>query len=495
VKIFFIWVLIIVIAFSSCKKYSYYQSNPNEPSEALPSLLLTDICTDIFPYNFHTDGSAYASRYLTTYSGTLNAYVAYSWIQGSYGGYDVLRQVQQMDTLAAASGNEEYIGLAHFFRAVIFSQLTEMFGDVPYSQALQESAGNATPKYDTQEDVYVGVLDELEQANTIMADVASKGVTILGDVIYNGNASQWQKAINAFRLRLLIHLSKKTGDTRLNVAQQFQTIITNSATYPLMTSNSDNAQIVFNTTATSNYYPTYNNLAVESGVSMEKGFVDTLKTKNDPRLFSFAEPIPGRAANVFANYAGVDAGLSSTDQQNSVSVTSLINKRYSNSMVNEPIILIGYPEQEFLIAEAIAHGWISSGPGGTTAQDCYNAGITASMQFYNMYAAAGIDSSTIVNYLTQSNVAYNNSTAIQQIITQKYIALFLQSDFEPFVEQRRTGYPTFDVGPGTLNNEMVPKRWAYPTNEYQQNSVNVTTAVQSQYGGTDDVNQVMWLLK
>ncbi len=494
-KTFFIWALIGVAIFSSCKKYSYYQHNPNNPPTSLPSLLLTDICTNIFPYSFHADGSAYAARYLTTYDGATNIYVAYSWIQGSYGGYDELRQVQQMDTLAVASGNQEYVGLAHFFRAVIFSQLTETFGDIPYSKALQAQSGDSTPAYDAQEDVYVGVLNELEQANTIMANAASKDVKILGDVIYNGSASQWQKAINAFRLRLLIHLSKKTADTKLNVAKQFQTIITSPAAYPLMTGNADNAQIVFNTTDKSNYYPTYNNLSVVSGVSMEKGFVDTLKAKNDPRLFSFAEPIPGKTAGLFASYAGVDAGLSSGDQQNTTSITSLINKRYSNSMVNEPMMLIGYPEQEFLIAEAIGRGWISSGPEGATAQDCYNAGITASMQFYNTYAAAGISNVTIANYLAQTDIIYNSSTAIRQIITQKYIALFLQSDFEPFIEQRRTGYPTFDVGPGTLNKGVVPKRWAYPTKEYQQNSENVTTAVQSQYGGTDDVNQTMWLLK
>ncbi len=494
-KTFFIWALVGVIAFPSCKKYSYYQNNPNYPSNALPSLLLTNICTNIFPYNFHTDGSAYASRYLTTYSGTLNNYVAYGWIQGSYGGYDVLRQVQQMDTLAAATGDQRYKGLAHFFRAIIFSQLTERFGDIPYSQALQAGSENTTPKYDAQEDVYVGVLNELDLANTIMGKAAGQNLNITGDIIYNGSPLQWQKAINAFRLRLLIHLSKKTGDTKLNVAQQFQTIVSNSTLYPLMESNLDNAKIVFNTTATSNYYPTYNNLAVTSGVSMEKGFVDTLKTHNDPRLFSFAEPIPGKTAGLFASYAGVDAGLSSADQQNSVSATSLISKRYSNSMVNEPMMLIGYPEQEFLIAEAIARGWISNGPGAATARDCYNAGITASMKFYNSYAAAGISDANITSYLAQPDVAYGNATAIRQISTQKYIALFLQSDFEPFIEQRRTGYPIFNVGPGTLNNGMVPKRWAYGTNEYQQNGKNVTDAVQSQYGGTDDVNQVMWLLK
>jgi hypothetical protein len=160
-------------------------------------------------------------------------------------------------------------------------------------------------------------------------------------------------------------------------------------------------------------------------------------------------------------------------------------------------MLIGYPEQEFLIAEAITRGWITAGPGGITADSCYNTGIRASMQFYNTWASAGIADADISTYLAQPSVALSSSsaTAITQILTQKYIAMFLQSDFEPFIEQRRTGIPTFDVGPGTLNGGLVPKRWMYPVVEYQQNGTNVKAAVQSQFGGTEDTNGVMWVLQ
>ncbi len=491
-----IFLFLTVTISSSCKKYSYYQNNPNHTTSASPSLLLTNICVSTFSYNFGLDGSAFASRQVTTY-GTANNEVDYGWIQGSYSYYDLLRQVQQMNTLALTAGQPAYTGLAHFFRAVLFSQLTETFGDIPYSQALLATSGNTTPAYDKQEDVYAGVLNELDQANTIMGQAAAKGTPILGDVIYGGSASQWQKAINAFKLRLLIHLSKKTNDTKLNVAQQFQTIIGNPTNYPLMNSIADNAQIVYNTSAVSNYYPSYNSLTVLTLMSLEQGFADTLIAKNDPRLFSIAQPIAGKAAGVFANYGGVNAGLTATDQQNAANTASLLAVRYSSSMTNEPIMLIGYPEQEFLIAEAISRGWISAGPGGSigsTAQDCYNNGITGSMQFYNTWASAGISDATISAYLTQPSVVYNSSVAIRQIITQKYLAMFLQSDYEPFMEQRRTGYPTFDVGQGTLNNEMIPKRWAYPVNEYEQNNKNVTAAVKSQGFTADDVNQTMWVL-
>lgn len=489
--------LLISAVFVSCKKYDYYQNNPNKPTNATASLLLTNISVNVFELNFHSDGSGYASRYATYYERT-NTAVDYGWSQGSFGNYDVLRQVAQMDQLAQTAGQPAYTGLAHFFRAVLFSQLTETFGDVPYSRALQASSNVTKPVYDKQEDIYAGILNELDQANTILAQAASANTKITGDIIFNGSPVQWQKAVNAFKLRLLIHLSKKTGDTKLNVIDQFKAIITNPTNYPLMTGIPDNAQLVYNTSATSNYYPTYNSISVLTLVSLEKGFADTLISKTDPRLFSFGLPVAGKAAGVFANYAGVNAGLTATQQQNSANSASLINPRYANSMVNEPTMLIGYPEQEFLIAEAITRGWISAGPGGSvgsTAAACYNNGITASMQFYNTYASAGISDQAITAYLAQPSVVLNSSSTLNKILTQKYIAMFLQSDYEPFFEQRRTGIPTFDVGPGTLNGGKVPKRWMYPTNEFEQNNANVTAAVKSQYNGTDDVNGLMWVLQ
>jgi hypothetical protein len=391
----------------------------------------------------------------------------------------------KMDELAAEQGAENYRGLAKFFRAVLFSQLTETFGDIPYSDALGALSGNTKPVYDKQEDVYVGILNELEEANAILDD--SKG-SIAGDIIYGGKASQWKKLANAYHLRLLIHLSKKEDNTKLNIKEQFQRIISNPATYPLMVGPEDNGQIVFNSSATSNYYPTAGSLSLGTAVSIEEGLADILKERNDPRLFSFAEPITGKAAGVFENYAGVNAGLTVADQQSASADASRIHRRYSDltKPENEPLILMGYAEQEFVIAEAISRGWIS---GAGTAEEHYINGITASMKFY------GIGDAAIQNYLAGPKVKFDAADAITQIIIQKYIALYMQSGWEAFFEQRRTGIPHLNVGPGTYNNGMVPKRWMYPQSEYDYNAENVAAAIQSQYSGNDNVNGVMWVLQ
>ena len=469
----------VLLLFNSCKKYDAFQVNPNEPSTATPSLLLANICISVF--NYDPTGPAYASRQLTYYERG-NSDVDYSWTSGDYDNYDILRQVSKMNELALQTGEVNYTGLAKFFRAVLFSQLTDRYGDIPYSDALGALSGNTKPVYDKQEDVYEGILIELEEANDILSDANG---TINGDIIYGGNASRWKKLVNAFHLRLLIHLSKREGDTKINVKQQFQNIISNPGKYPLMEGNADNGQLVFNTSATSNYYPTAGSLSVLTAVAIEEGLAEILKERKDPRLFSFAEPISGLAPRVFDNYKGVNAGLTVADQQTASANASRINRRYPDlsNPVNEPLILLGYPEQEFLIAEAIARGWIT---GAGTAEEHYKNGITASMDFYGLDVPAG--------YFDQPSVKYTDATGISMILIQKYIALFMQSGREAFYEQRRTGIPDLNVGAGTYNDGKVPKRWLYPQSEYDYNKENVEAAVQSQYG-TDDVNGEMWLIK
>ncbi|UKJ06812.1 SusD/RagB family nutrient-binding outer membrane lipoprotein [Solitalea lacus] len=469
---------------SSCKKHDYYLENPNNPSSASSALLLTNICVSTF--NGWPADPAYASRHLTYYERP-NVNINYGWGASAYGAYDVLRQIQKMDEMAQKTGEVNYRGLAKFFRAVHFISLTESFGDVPYSDALKALEGVQKPKYDAQEDIYAGVLNELEEANSILDP--SKG-TLAGDIIYGSKSQQilqWKKLVNAYRLRILIHLSKKENNAKLNVKQQFQSIISNPDKYPLMTGNADNGQLVFNTSAANNSYPLFQSTTVASLVSLEKGFVTILKDRNDSRLFSFGDPISGMAPNVFSSYEGVDAGLTVANQQTASKNASRLKRRYVENQVNEPLIFMGFAEQQFLIAEAISRGWIPAGRGSyITAEQNYNAGIDASFAFYGI---------PVATYKDGVKVKFDSAKAIEQIITQKYIASFMNSFWEPFLEQRRTGFPTFSVGPGTLNGGQIPKRWKYPQAEYTINKTNIEAAVQRQYTGSDNINGVMWVLQ
>lgn len=475
----YIYIVAILMLFSllGCQKFDYYQDNPNKPTNATPALLMASICQNIF--NNNPINAAYASRHLTYYERPSES-VNYNWNRGGFGGFTSLTQVKKMSELA--TDNKNYQGIAKLFRAIYFTKLTETFGDIPYSEALQGEA-NDKPKYDTQEDVYAGVLAELEEANELLQ--TGNGV-VDGDIIYNGDVLKWKKLVNAFRLRTLMHLSKKEGQTKINVKEQFKQIMDDPARYPLLTSNTDNGQLVFNSSDPSNYYPTAGHLSVTTLVSLEASFVEMLQLRKDPRLFSFGEPIAGKTAGVFENYKGVDAGLSPADQQSTAAGSSLIARRYVDlkNPINEPMIFLSYAEQEFVIAEAIQRGWITG-----DLETHYKQAVTASMTFY------GINNARITTYLAEPLVALNGTDVLNKIWIQKYISFYMNSGWEPFYEQRRTGVPVLRVGPGTLNGGRVPKRWQYPLNEVQLNEVNLNEAIKRQYPEGDDTNATMWLIK
>jgi hypothetical protein len=224
---------------------------------------------------------------------------------------------------------------------------------------------------------------------------------------------------------------------------------------------------------------------------MEESFVDLLKGFEDTRLFTFAEitPIAAKAGlpeNDFAAYGGLlgSAPLSTNSARFVAGEASRLHPRYYQEDVNEPSLLLSYAEVEFTLAEGIVRGWISGDAG-----EHYENGIRASMDFY------GVSGGDQDAYLDNPGVAYNAADGIEMIITQKYINFFMQGGWEAFFNQRRTGFPEFNVdGGGILNDGLIPKRWMYPQDELQLNSANVQAAIDRQFD-EDNINGVMWLLQ
>ena len=114
------------------------------------------------------------------------------------------------------------------------------------------------------------------------------------------------------------------------------------------------------------------------------------------------------------------------------------------------------------------------------------------MTFYGI-----TDATTLATYLSGDLVKFagNNTTGVNQVITQRYIAFAQNSGMEAWFNQRRTGVPVFLTGVGTGNQGVMPKRWQYPSSELTTNGTNLTTALKSQYSGNDNINDLMWLLK
>jgi len=473
----------IVLLQTSCKKFNEFQTDPNKSSIATPDLLLNTIEQNAFQSTSLI--VAITCRQMAhTDAISLDQY--YGWTRGSFDGYNSLRQVLKMEQAATSQNKPEYLPLAKFFKAWYFLQLTQRFGDIPYTDALKGEENSYTPAYDKQQDIYLSILNDLKAANELITNGMA---SVQGDIVYHGNMQQWKKAINSLSLRVLISLSIKENDAALGIKQRFANIVNNPNQYPVFTGNIDNAALKFYDLQ-GNRYPYFNSNDLQTAYYMDETFVNLLKSLNDTRLFSFADKATKFAnlpANDFNAYGGVNgsAPVSENNARTATGEISKINPRFYLSAVNEPSIALGYAEVQFMLAEGVIRGWI-----GGTASDYYEKGVQASMSFYN------IDQTIIDTYLAQSSVKLSAVGPLQSIITQKYIASFMNGGYQPFYEQRRTGSPVFDVsGAGSLNNKMIAKRWMYPESELTLNQQHVTEAIARQYPSGDDVNGVMWLLK
>lgn len=495
-------ILIVIIGsifVISCKKFTDFQVDPNNPTVADPSLELTNI--EQIAFSDISAGAALACRYLDYTESSDNSQY-YGW-QRSDMSYSNISQVVKMQQEAERTGNPNYRYIGKFFTDYFIIGMTQTYGDIPYSQIMQlmestdfSDSSALKPVYDTQHDIYLGVLNDLKIAADSLSTTAE---AIQGDIIYGGDISKWRKLVNSFTLRVLMSLSKKESDATLNVAQRFKDIVSNPDQYPVFESNDDNGQLQYYD-ITHNQYPYYNNNDMKTFYYLDSSFVAILKQLKDPRLFVFGQPTPnavknGLSSQDFNAYGGLwgSGPLAYNTGKVSAGTASQINKRYAYEPVNEPSVLMGYAELQFILAEAASRGWISG-----DASVYYKNAVQASMEFSNFgntYSDADVQT-----YLDQSSVTLQSSTAIQQIITQKYISMFMNCGWQPFYEQRRTGYPVFEVtGSGIINIvngvKAVPKRWMYPTDEYTNNTVNVQTAVQRQYPDGDNINGTMWLIQ
>ena len=486
--------IIILIAFlASCKKFQDFQLSPNNPTVADPALLLANL--ERVAFSTVSTDPGLASRQLVYTQSSSNAQY-YGWQRGSFD-YNNISQVVKMEQEAARIGKLNYRYLGKFFRAYFIVDMTQMFGDIPYSKMMQSisdrnfSDSSATrPVYDKQQDIYLGVLNDLKIAGD---SLATGQLPIQGDIIYNGDIEKWKKLINSFTLRVLISLSKKETDATLNIKQRFNDIISNPGKYPLFASNDDNGALhYFNITG--NQYPYYNDNSMKTDFYLDSSFVDILQGLKDPRLISFGKPTPasGQPRSNLNAYDGLvgSAPLDYNTNKRGLGKASQINDRFAFDAINEPSLLMGYPELQFILAEAAVRGWT-----GDNANSLYKKGIEASLIFSNFHDTT-YSQQNIDDYLAQPALDLQPGTEIKQIITQKYISMFMNTGWQPFFEQRRTGFPVFEtVGAGMLNDGKIPKRWMYPTDEYNNNATNVENAVKAQYPDGDDINGTMWILQ
>lgn len=517
IKIISAWLLIVSVA--SCQK-GELSSNPNagNANSVVPVSLILNHLTATFirseemPFGDANKFNQFQISNYAKYWGTNE----YTWSYSAHS-YEILKYAIQLETQAQAQvgANSKYLAVAKFFRAYSAIWLAQRVGDIPMTQAGDPQY--LTPKFDTQKDVYKNSLRLLDEANAIMTTKTSAiGSTIFdtGDIFGFTNL-QWQKLINTYKLRTLIALSKRADDNAdLNIKTQFATMIDNATTYPIMTANSDNMVYKF---VASNQYPPFanGNNSYNNFQNVGKPVLDLTTANKDPRTYLMATPVTTTNLASFSNYIGADPGTALATLQNTAANYSSFNgARYFGSNLGttvEPFIFIGYPELCFNIAEGINRGWAPAHP-ATDAKTWYDKGIASSFSNFGLnvntnstlsisdVGGKSLGTVTTDNATFLANVAYNvasPATALTQILQQKYVAFFMNSGWEAFMNHRRTGLPVFSeggVGIGTVGGK-IPHRWLYPLDEINANNANYQAAVTAQFGGAEDVFKDTWLTK
>lgn len=376
---------------------------------------------------------------------------------------------QKIYELGKAGNNENYQAIGLIMRSWVFSVLTDVYGDIPYSEALKGfSTGIVAPKYDAQKDVYAGLINDLKTASDL---INTKTVDKDADILFAGDMTKWRKFANSLSLRLLNRMLGKTGSS-VDAKTEMTRILSDPTKYPVMTSNTDGAQLVYLSRPNNN--PTSENRRTRDDHRVSATLVDKLVALGDPRLAVYANK-----AVATGQYKGVPNGLPNSDAT-ALGLTS--TSKVGDYFVKEttPGVIMSFVELNFIKAEAALKGVTAAGD----AVKAYEDGIKASMSYYGLTIPA--------DYLTK-NALKTGADGITQVLEQKWIALFYQG-VEAWTEYRRTGVPALVVPKVNYNGGMIPARLPFPSSEENLNNANFKAALTAM-GGANTMQTKLWWSK
>ncbi|MFN7118124.1 MAG: SusD/RagB family nutrient-binding outer membrane lipoprotein [Saprospiraceae bacterium] len=477
---------IIILSFliPACNNLDEVNTNPNSPETVTPDLLLPQVMRDAMnalvleTWNI---GSLVVQH--TAKSQNVNA-DRYVWTERNViwnAVYDNLRDVENIIRQSEENNWQNYRGVALVIRAWLFSLATDCYGDIPYTEALQAREGINFPKYDPQEIVYQGILNDLKTANEILGTSNEK---VSGDVIYNGDVMKWRKLANSLRIRYLMRIADK-----VNVADELNHIASNADSTPIFQNNNDNA--VFNyRSSPPDQYPIFQ---LKTGFFNEfrasKGLLELMVEYGDKRVELFFRPTPATENTARPQYAGIPNGLpddAALSYNGGLEYQSKIGRYfYEDAITPRGLgiakgVIMTYAELQFLLAEAAERGYFFA-----DAAVYYKNGIKASFEFYGLDATAYLNGGL-------ANYKGSQSDKLKSIGFQKWIALYFQG-LEAWFDWRRTSVPDLLPAESNQNNNRIPLRFPYPRIEQSLNTKSYYEAVQRQ--GADDVNTKMWYLK
>lgn len=537
IKIRFFGLLSVLLFFGACHDLDELNINPNGPAPEITDLnlilptVITDLGQNVVNLGFGDIAGVVQHTQKNGWSGGHNDY-AWDVTSKSWSGfYGVLRNADEFYKKAVDGGLEFHQGVGLILKAYTFGLITDLWGDAPYSQALRAEEGSEffKPVYDSQQDIYHGILADLEVANTLLSRSASEyeNINATQDLLYHGDPAKWRQFANSLALRYYMRLQAREPD----VAQAgIQKIASDPATYPLITVDTDDANVGYSGASPENSWPTnmvYNTdpLGEYMRRKMCSTLVETLQALDDPRLGVWGEKVQiplvlvtGEGENVDRivngkreispdvaeayvevsggtvavdydpEYVGLPPASNATWSYNLAPVlqqgafnphVSQLNPMYKNA--TGPLLqmrLMSAAETHLILAEAALYGWAPGEPA-----DHYANGI---QQSFNAWGVG----SKFDDYITGAPY-----TGLGSIIQQKWIASW-SAAAEAWFDYRRTGLPDLQTGP-FARRDKLPLRFYYNTDdEISRNTENAMKAIENleatPYLGVDPSNNSAW---
>ncbi len=462
----------LLVGGAGCNKdLTNINQNPNGPVDVPPPSLLSQVIQSTVA-GFHgpnnnvdvRGGGLWVQYYAELQYRDEDKYIVRPGTDAGWGFYDgALENAQRMIDQGVDTKTANWAAVGRIMKSYIFSELTDAMGDLPYSQALKGDTV-LTPAYDTQQQIYTGLFKDLTTADSEI-DPAAIGFAS-GDLMYNGDMTEWAKFAASLRLRLALHLSVRDAATGKAMAQA-------AVAAGVFSSNADNAGLMY-LSSSPNQNPVYTNALTRDDYGLSKTLVDSMNSWSDPRLPFYAQ-LNKDATPI---YEGLPNGLNDGAGP-PISSISRIGAMWRQTPSAE-LYLMTYSEVLFLEAEAAQRGWIAG-----NAAALYDSAVAASMEQY------GISSAAISTYLSDPRVAYNASTGLTQIAYQKWVSLFLQG-VEAWTEVRRTGVPALVPGINATLTK-IPERLPYANTEEVLNKTNVEAAVARQgFSSYADLTKPLW---
>ena len=370
---------------------------------------------------------------------------------------------------------------ALLFKVAIMHRVTDSYGPIPYS--LLEGSDEIYVGYDTQEQVYMKMFEELDRAIAVLKDNVSLGAEAWGryDAVYYGNISQWVRYANSLKLRMAMRLSYVKPELAESKAAE-------AIASGVIETNADNAAMHAAENRTTLIYNDWADHRVGADI------ICFMNGYNDPRREKmFTQVTATVAGEEMTLYRGIRIGIDVAAKGGAVAGHS--NMKVSS---DTPYMWMTAAEVAFLRAEYELRWGTAEEAGRLYAQGIRlsfeEKGVAGAEDYISdnksrreVYSGHG-ESNASTDQMTDITIAWENGDGnfernLERIITQKWIAIF-PLGVEGWSEYRRTGYPklmphpkTYDKSNGTVDLDEGARRLPYPVEEYQLNRQNLEEAV------------------